>query len=154
MKKILLIMAALAFVLSSVNAMAATVTDSLTSTATVAANCNVQSVTNLDFGAYDPTNATADDDGVGNVQFRCTKGTAYGMYVTGAKTMTDGTDTMNFEIYQESGRTTAWPSVSPGVGSTAVDNTTIQNDIYGRIAALQDVQVGTYNGSVTVTIEY
>jgi spore coat protein U-like protein len=154
MKRILLILVAAAIVLVSVNAMAATDTSNLTSTAVVPAICNIQSVTNLDFGTYDPTSGTDDDDGVGDVVFRCTKNTAYDVYITGARTMTDSVDTLNFEMYTDSGRTSAWASASPGVQNTAADNTDITLDIYGRITALQDVEAGTYNGTVVVTVEY
>ena len=154
MKRILLILLAVAVVFISAKAMAATDTNNLTSTVVVPAICNIESVTNLDFGTYDPTSGTNDDDGVGDVGFRCTKGTGYDVYITGARTMTDGTDTLNFEMYQESGRTTAWPSASVGVTGTAASNAVITLDIYGRITALQDVEAGTYNGTVVVTVQY
>jgi spore coat protein U-like protein len=154
MKRILMILVAVAVALASVNVMAATDTSNLTSTAVVPAVCTISSVTNLDFGTYDPTSATDDDDGVGDANFRCTKGTAYDVYITGARTMTDGTDTLNFEMYTDVGRTAAWASASPGTTGTAASNAIITLDIYGRITALQDVQAGTYNGTVVVTVEY
>lgn len=154
MKKLIVILAALAVVLTAPSAMAATDTNPLAASASVAATCTIQSVTDLDFGTYDTSSATDDDDGVGNVVFRCTKGTGYDVYITGARTMTDGTDTLNFEMYQEVGRTTLWPSASVGVTGTAANNGNITLDIFGRITALQDVQVGAYVGSVTVTVEY
>lgn len=154
MKKFLLIIMAFAVVFASATAMAATDTRSLSSTVTVAGICSISSVTNLNFGTYDPTSAVNDDDGVGDVTFTCTKGTAYDVYITGSRTMTDGSDTLNFEMYQESGRTTAWPSTAPGVTGTAANNSAITQNIYGRIPASQDVQAGTYNGTVTVTVAY
>jgi spore coat protein U-like protein len=152
-KLIITIMAGL-ILLTGVNAMAATDTNALTSTVSVAAICSISSVTNLDFGTYDTTSGVNDDDGNGDVSFSCTKGTAYDVYITGARTMTDGTDTLNFEMYTDAGRTGAWASASPGTTGTAADNTAITENVYGRIASGQDVQVGTYNGSVTMTVEY
>jgi len=154
MKRILIIFAVLAVVLASVDAMAQTDTQNLTSTAVVPSICTITTVTNLDFGTYDPTSATDDDDGVGDASFRCTKNTAYDVYITGARTMTDGTDTLNFEMYTDVGRTAAWASASPGTTGTAASNAPITLDIYGRIVALQDVQAGTYNGTVVVTVQY
>lgn len=154
MKKIILLLMAGLILLTGANAMAATDTNALTSTVSVAALCNISSVTNLDFGTYDPTSGANDDDGSGDVTFSCTKGTAYDVYITGARTMTDGTDTLNFEMYTDAGRTTTWASASPGSTGTAADNTGITQNVYGRIASGQDVQVGTYNGSVTMTVEY
>ena len=154
MKKIIIVLSVLVMMLAVGSAYALTDTNALTSTVSVASICSISSVTNLDFGTYDTTSATNDDDGVGDVTFSCTKGTAYDVYITGTRTMTDGTDTLNFDMYTDVGRTTAWPSIAPGVTGTAIDNTGITQNIYGRIAASQDVQVGTYNGSVTVTVEY
>jgi spore coat protein U-like protein len=154
MKRILMILAVASVVLVSVNAMAATDTSNLTSTVIVQTICTISSVTNLDFGTYDPTSATNDDDGVGDVTFRCTKNTAYDVYITGARTMTDGTDTLNFEMYTDTPGGTVWPSALPGVSGTTADNSPITQNIYGRIPALQDVEAGTYNGTVVVTVEY
>ena len=154
MKKLILFVMAAVLLLSGVNAMAATDTSSLGSSATVAATCSISSVTALDFGTYDPTSGTADDDGTGDLNFSCTKGTAWDVYITGGRTMTDGTDTLNFEIYEEAGRTTVFQNASGTNTGTAADNTTITQNLFGRIAASQDVQVGSYSGSVTVTVEY
>jgi spore coat protein U-like protein len=154
MKKILMFLVAAAVVLTSVNAMAQQDTNALTATATVVAICNFTSVTNLDFGTYDTTVATDDDDGVGDANFRCTKGTAWDVYITGARTMTDGTDTLNFEIYTDAPGGAVWPATSVGETGTTTDNTIQTQNVFGRITALQDVQVGVYNGSVTVTVDY
>jgi len=153
-RSLLIVVAGLIVMFASVDAHALTSTNALSSSATVSGSCTISSVASLDFGSYDTTASTDDDDGVGNVQFTCTKGTAYDVYVTGTRSMTDGTDTLNFEMYQELARTTAWPSTSPGVTGTAADNTTITKDIYGRIAQAQNVEAGTYAGSVTVTVSY
>lgn len=154
MKKVLLILLAVAVVLTSANAMAATATNALTSTVAVAGTCSISSVTNLDFVTYDTTSAINDDDGAGDVTFICTKGTAYDVYITGSRTMTNGTDNLNFEMYQDAGRATLWPASAPGVTGTAASNSAITRNIYGRIPALQDVGAGTYNGTVTVTVVY
>lgn len=154
MKRILIVLVAVAVVFMSAKAMALTDTNNLTSTVDVVAVCNIESVTNLDFVTYDPTSATDDDDGVGDVVFRCTRGTNYDVYITGARTMTDGTDTLNFEMYTDAARTAAWASAAPGTTGVSANNAQITLDIYGRITALQDVQVGTYNGTVVVTVEY
>lgn len=155
MKKIMVVVLALTFILSATAVVhAATATSALSASASVAANCNIQSVSNLDFGTYDPTAAVADDDGIGNVQFRCTKGTSYQMYVTGTRTMTNGTDTLNYELYRETARANAWPSAIPGVSGSAANNSPVTTNIYGRISALQDVSTGSYSGTVTFTIEY
>lgn len=155
MKKLMLIVIGLVLILSAVSAMAQTTdTSALSATATVMGSCRLTSVTNLDFGTYDPTNTVNDDDGVGDFTFRCTRGTNYDLYISGARTMTDGTDTLNYDLYQDLGRTTVWASASPGTTGTSANNAPNTTDIYGRIPALQDVQAGAYSGTVTVTVEY
>ncbi len=156
MKKILITFVAAAVVLTAAHAMAQTTdTSPLNVQAVVNAQCNIQSVTDLDFADYDVTSATPDDDGVGDVTFACTRATNYDVYITGLREITDGTDTLTYELYADAGRTTVFPNAMPGVVSPpAPDNGPIVQGIWGRIGALQDVQAGTYTGSVTVTIEY
>ncbi|HLE08124.1 MAG TPA: spore coat U domain-containing protein, partial [Thermodesulfobacteriota bacterium] len=118
-------------------------------------NCRMVSVTDIVFStAYDPTDSANNDSGAGDFSFRCTRGTDYNMYITGARTMTDGTDTLAYELYKEGGRTTVWPSVNPATPTTSGDNSPVIMDVFGRISALQDVQAGPYAGSVTVTVEW
>ena len=155
MKKMLIAIMAAAVLLTAAHAMAATDTNPLNVQAVVNAQCNIQSVTDLDFADYDVTSAAPDDDGVGDVTFACTRATNYDVYITGVRTITDGTDTLNYELYADAGRATVFPSGMPGVASPAApDNNPIVQSIWGRIPALQDVQAGTYAGAVTVTIEY
>lgn len=154
MKGLIVVIMAFALVLTATAAMAATETSALTVSASVSAACRITGVTNLDFGTYDPTDPANDDDGVGDFTFRCTKNTAYDLYIAGARTMTDGTDTLNFEMYQEVGRTTVWSSATPGITGTSASNAQDTRNIYGRITPMQDVGVGAYSGTVTVTIQY
>ncbi len=154
MRGFMVVTLTLVIVLTAAVAMAATATSSLTAAASVASMCRITSVTNLDFGTYDPTDTANDNDGVGDFTFRCTRGTSYDIYIAGARTMTDGTDTLNFEMYQEVGRITTWPGSLPGVSGVSANNAPVTRGIYGRIPALQDVQAGNYLGTVTVTINY
>ncbi len=155
MKKLMLIVIGLVLIFSTVSAIAQTTdTIALSATATVMGSCRLTSVTNLDFGTYDPTNTVNDDDGVGDFTFRCTRGTNYDLYITGVRTMTDGTDTLNYELYQDFARATVWASASPGTTGTSANNSPNVTNIYGRIPALQNVQAGTYSGTVTVTVQY
>lgn len=154
MKKALILMMALAFVLAAGSAYAATDTSPMNVTATVSAVCTIESVSDIDFGAYDPTSST-DDDAAGDFTFRCVKATDYDLYITGTRQMTDGgSETLDFELYSDAGRTTAWPSASPGITGTAASNAQDTRDVYGRITALQDAGVGSYSAVVTITVEY
>jgi spore coat protein U-like protein len=158
MKKRLLVLAIIAAIgvlaLSSVS-MAATKTNNLNVTASVAANCNIVSVTDVIFGAYDPTSAT-DLDVNGDLTFRCTKNTAYKTYLVGTRQMVGAvnSDNLNFQLYSDAGRTTAFPSDNSGGSTNAANNSPITSTIYGRVAALQDVSVDTYSRVLTATVEY
>ena len=154
MKKYFIAIMAAVVVLTAAHAMAATDTSPLNVRANVNALCSIQSVTDVDFVDYDPTSAAPDDDGVGNVTFACTRNTTYDLYITGARTISDGTDTLNYQLYTDAGRSNAFPSLNPGNLTPAADNNPISQDIYGRIPAGQDVQAGLYTGNVSVVVEY
>ena len=155
MKKIVIVLVAMMFVLATASAFAETATSSLQVSANVAASCRISSVTNVVFtNPYDPTDPANNDSGTGDFSFRCTRGTSYDLYITGTRQMASGGDTLNFELYTNAARTTTWPSSSPGVTGTSGSNAPITRDIYGRINALQDVQAGAYTGTVTITVQY
>ncbi|MEW6186544.1 MAG: spore coat U domain-containing protein [Thermodesulfobacteriota bacterium] len=158
MKKRIILLAALtamALLVFSGVSLAATKTNNLNVTAAVQANCNFSSVTDVAFGDYDPTSATPLDVN-GDMTFRCTKNTAYETYIVGTRQMVGAveSDNLNFELYTDAGRTTAFLADNSGPTSNAPDNSPITQIIYGRIAALQDVSVDTYSRALTITIEY
>jgi len=157
MKRLLLWVVGVIFLLAVTGsmAMAATATNGLDVSASVASNCRMVSVTDIVFStAYDPTDSANNDSGAGGFSFRCTRGTDYNMYITGARTMTGGADTLTYELYKEDGRTTVWPSVNPATPTNSPSNSPVIMDVYGRIGMQQDVQAGAYAGSVTVTVEW
>lgn len=154
MKKLIVAALAAASIAISGVAMAATATGNLQVTATVVNSCRVTGATNIAFGNYDPTD-TANTDAAGDYTFRCTRGTNYNLYITGTRQMTDGTNNLNFQIYSDAGRTTAYPAALAGAitGASANNSPNTQN-VYGRIAPLQDVPAGSYARTLTVTVEY
>jgi spore coat protein U-like protein len=155
MKKTMIFLIMVALLLTASTAFAATATQSLTVSVTVPNLCRITSVTNVTFTTpYDTTDSNQNDSGQGDFTFRCTRGTNYDLYITGTRQMTNGTDNLNYLLYQEAGRTTLWPAAAPGVTGTAPSNAAITTGIYGRISALQDVSVGNYSGTVTITVEY
>ncbi|MDZ4165567.1 MAG: spore coat U domain-containing protein [Smithellaceae bacterium] len=142
------------FFVGAGSASALTHTNPLNVTASVVASCRVTGVTDIAFGDYDVTDATA-KDAAGNMVFKCTKSTAYKTYVVGTRTMLNGAEVLNFEIYSDAGRTAAYPATSgAGLTGTAASSANITRDIYGRIPAEQDVATGSYARELTATIEY
>ena len=117
MKKLIVLIMAVAFILTATSAFAATATQGLLVSANVVASCRITNVTNVTFlTPYDPTDPVPNDSGAGDFTFSCTRGTSYDLYIAGLpREMTDGTDLLSYELYQDAARTSAWPSGLPGV---------------------------------------
>jgi spore coat protein U-like protein len=143
-------------------ASAATATATFSVSATVVKAC-VISATPLSFGTYDPTTASP-VDGTTTVTVTCTNGTSYnvglnagtsaGATVTSRK-MTQGSNTLNYALYQDAARTTNWGNT---VGTDTVSGTASVSPanltIYGRVAPAQNVPVGTFSDTITATVTY
>ena len=155
-----------ALLVASATAGAATTkTTTMTVSAAVAANCNVQAG-NLSFGTYD---ASAVKTGSADVTVRCSKNTLYAVKLSagggsyGQRLLSDGTNTLQYNLFTESGLGTVW---GDGTGSTKVVNGkglgmsnsgAITHTVYGELpnsATNQDAPAGSYGDSITVTVEY
>lgn len=155
MKKVLFTM--LAVVAMAGTAMAATATSNLQVTANVTNGCRIDSVTNVDFGNYGPTDPVDNTAGSGSIVSRCTKGTTYWVYITGTRQMALGAEKLNFQLYTNTARTIAFPAtkLEAGAGTVSGSNALVTTNIYGRIPALQDVAAGgPYTATLTATVEY
>jgi spore coat protein U-like protein len=136
-------------------------TSDITATASVSPICTIITDTNLDFGSYDPvlTNASAAkvETTPAVVKVSCTKKTpsVYVDFATSAGTMTFSTDTLNFNLYADSGRTLLFGSgntFAPLNFDAAKDVQSVT--IYGKIPGGQDVQAGSFSGTVTARVNY
>src|SRR5579872_4074708 len=101
-------------------------TQPITITATVSAECTVSTVS-ITFGAYDPvvTNAATPLDSTGTVNVYCTTGTLatvsldLGSHFTGTtRRMLSGANFMTYEIYKDAGRTVVWNSTNTNSGTS------------------------------------
>jgi len=155
-------LAAVAVLMSARTVDAATATGSLSITASVANSCAVSALA-LTFGQYDAA-GTSLLNGSTTITVLCTVGTAYNVGLnagtgTGAtvttRKLTASANTLNYTLYQDTGRTTIW-------GNTIGTNTVAgvyaigqqPHGVYGQIPAGQIVPAGTYNDTITVTITY
>ena len=131
-------------------------------TTSVGEACSV-TASDLGFGAYDPLSAT-NTDATTTLGVTCTLTTTYDVGLdagtgTGATTtvrvMEFGANTLNYALYQETGRTTIW---GENVGVDTVSGTGTGSSqaltIYGRIPALQSVTPGAYADLITVTVTF
>ncbi len=148
------------------SAVAATGTGTLIATATVLASCTIGAAT-LGFGTYDPGSAT-NTDAATTVPVICTSGSAYSIYSTTAlasRMMTSGIGgagrELTFGVYGSATERTSGTQLPltnttgkiSGTGSGLPQNV----DLYGRVAALQNVVAGVYTNAASttnLTIEY
>jgi spore coat protein U-like protein len=129
--------------------------------ANVAANC-VLTAGSLAFGAYDPlvANDTTPLDQTGTFTIRCVKGVTADVGLgdglnTGRQMSDGGTELLDYELYQDAGRTTVWTDAGAGRYSyTAANRSATTLTIYGRVAAGQDVAAGSYTDTVVASAEF
>jgi spore coat protein U-like protein len=147
-------------------------TDSFDVTASVQKSCRIVSTTDIAFGTYDPADihfSTAlDADGALSV--RCVKGVvadvaldqglnpdAGSTCVSPLRQMSDGgAEVLRYDVYQDSARTSVWgcDATTDQSFTAASSNTSTTLTTYGRVPAGQDVAVGSYIDTVTVTVTF
>lgn len=141
-----------------------------TVTATVIKGCTV-SATNIAFGNYDPTSATA-VTAQGAVTAKCTKGSVVAVALdqglnaasgstaaTPARQMKDSSgDLLAYHIYTTSGGSTEWGNTSasePATQTSTSAATALTFTTYGSLPAGQDVPAATsYTDTVTATLTF
>ncbi|WP_192182928.1 Csu type fimbrial protein [Mesorhizobium amorphae] len=165
MRKYCLIAAASAAASMSTGAFAATATTTFGVSATVAAECVINSASALAFGTIGALAANVDQTSAINV--KCTNttpfniglnaGTATGATVTTRAMTGAGASpaTLSYSLYSDSGRTTNWGNT---VGTDTVASTGTGSSqsftVYGRIPAQTAPKPDTYNDTITVTVTY
>lgn len=145
----------------------------LSITASVTGKCIVSSTSAVAFGAYDPvtTNAStgADLDGTGSVGIKCTPGDGVsisldsGANASGNQRRMQGPSGsssafMNYSLYSDSARTTAWGNGSNGASVQTITASTSSSErtftVYGRVPKGQDVNVGSFSDTVQATVNF
>ena len=177
--KLLLAAAAMGVMLATSGiAVAATATTTFAVTATVVANCIINSASAMAFGTYTPGAGNVDQ--TSTIVVRCSNGTPYGLGLN-AGTGTGSTlaqrklssvstaTAVNYNLFTAVARTQIWNN--PATAGPAVDNqsgtgTGIANiaanqkthTVFGRIADDATSQAATpaanYTSTVTMTINY
>jgi spore coat protein U-like protein len=161
--KIVVPMAVVLGVASSASAQGSNSTN-LAVSATVISNCTITTAA-LAFGNYDPAgaNATADLPGTGTVTIACTQGATatiglnLGANAAGStRRMTNGSDFLDYELYQDAGLVTVWDNAGPGLLSPpAAPSIAARNfTVYGNVPQAQDVSTGAYSDTVLATVNF
>ena len=163
-KGLILLPATLALMAGASSIHAASTTQNMAVTATVAASCTF-TVTSLAFGSY----TLAQLDGISNISLTCTNGTAYTIALgagtgpsasTSARQMTGPTvgstvQYLNYALYNDSGRSTNWGATSSSGAVTGTGTgAAVTIPVYGRIPAGQTASIGSYADTIVVTVSY
>jgi spore coat protein U-like protein len=130
-----------------------------------ALNCTFSSVTGVNFGPYDAF-ATSSTKQTGSISYSCTgpqgNKTMTISLSTGSGTFTNrtlrtGSNVLNYNLYPDAANSQAW---GDGTGTTyrfsvnPVDTNVYTLTVYGTIPAGQDVGVGSYTDTITVTMNF
>jgi spore coat protein U-like protein len=151
-----------------VDSYAGTDTATLNVSATITANCTIDT-TPLAFGAYDPIvahTATA-LDGTGTVTTTCTDGSAVhitlgqGTYPAGGSTdtvplrqMASGDNRLAYFLYSNDQRTQVWGNdTESDVADTGTGLESVLT-IYGSVPSGQNLPAGTYTDTVVATVTF
>lgn len=149
--------------LSSGLALAQTANDTFAVTAEVIDACDI-TANDLDFGNYSAISGS-NVDASSTLDVTCTNGTSYAIALNvgttsggafTARLMTDGSNTLNYNLYTSTARTSVWGDGTgatltiSGTGSGSLQSLTV----YGRVPASQNVPVGSYADTVTATITF
>lgn len=148
--------------LGAASANAAVATGSFQVRVTIADTCIVDSSPPLDFGS--PGVLAANIDQTTIIGVRCSNSTAYniglnqgvnGSSVT-TRQMKFGTETINYSLFSDAGRTTNWGETIPTDTVQDVGNGGVQNHtVFGRIPGPQTTpSAGLYTDTITITITY
>ena len=167
--RILSLVAAAALLFTAHSALAVTSkSTTFNVSSSVSANCTI-SATDLNFGAYDPVvaNKTTPLDVNTTVTVLCTKGST-GVTVgldlgthsaAGSRFMSNGTDSLHYELYSDSAGGTVWSNAGAGLVAWPVfgpigAGAGTPHTVFGRIPAGQDVSIGSYADVVTATVNF
>jgi spore coat protein U-like protein len=129
-------------------------------------SCSFNSVSGVNFGAYDVFN-NSHTDSTGSITYTCaslltpitidlSKGNA-SSYAT--RQMRQGDSfTLNYNLFLDANRTTIWGDSTGGSSRYGPIMppllTQVTVTVYGRIPARQNVRVGSYTDTITATINF
>lgn len=136
---------------------AAAENSSLVMTAEVIANCTINADP-LSASGYDyvVANKTNNLDVTSTINVVCTNGTGATIDLdTGANDhkLTDGTNFLTYELYQDTARVVPWGSAGDALPITGTGLAQPQT-VYARINGGQNVPAGSYTDTVTATINF
>jgi spore coat protein U-like protein len=129
-----------------------------------APTCTVSAITPIGFGIYDPLSA-APLDVTSSIEYTCPPGQIVRVEIDAgssgtftARAMTNGTDTLRYNLYLDALRLRTWGDGTggsePGPGQTIRDGQLWTAYVFARIPPLQEVSVGEYRDTIRITIQF
>jgi len=156
------ILTALACLCSSV-ALAVTSTTTFQVSASVPGACDSFTATSLSFGDYNPL-LSSSVSATSSINVTCTSGRSFSIALDGGTTtgggvsqrkMTDGTNTLNYNLYTTSDHSNVWGDSSNDSVSDTGTGAQVTETVYGSIPASQtSASQGSYSDTITATITY
>ena len=152
---------AAAILLAAGSAQAATVSTTFNNKITIAAECIVGAVSDIDFGTHGilATNI----DGSTDINVTCTNSTAFSVALdkgltganTSARVMTGPGAPVSYSLYSDAARSSNWGNVYPndtvqGTGTGSAQTLTV----FGRVPPQAAPTPGAYSDTVRVTVSY
>jgi spore coat protein U-like protein len=125
--------------------------------ATVDASCDVNGGT-LEFGSY---NAASEATGEATFTYSCTGGPDITVTLGSGQSPQDGNramvragggDTLSYQLFKNAARDEPWGLGSDGIDVSVASTDVVAVDVYGLIAAGQNVPAGDYSDSVQITL--
>lgn len=123
-----------------------------------AAECSLN-VVNVSFGAYD-TLSPSDSDITGSIAVSCDVETvaevslSAGLGSFAARRMQSGMYSLFYNLYLDPTRLSIWGDGSQGTSLLSIGGTGGTYTVYARIPARQNVTVGEYADTITVTLTF
>ena len=123
------------------------------------ANKCTLTITNVAFGSYDvfvKTNTTS----TGSVQVSCNQILSYTVSMSAgsgtltSRVMKSGSYQLDYNLYTNATYTTIWGDGTSGTSTVSATAIGATYTVYGQIPALQNVPVGSYSDTITVTVTY
>jgi spore coat protein U-like protein len=111
------------------------------------------------FGAYNPVGGQAVES-TGSVDIVCLPPATYTIALTtglgsyAARAMASGPNRLPYNLYTSASRTIVWGDGTSGTAMLGGTSAAASYPVYGRIPASQNVPVGIYADTVTVTVNF
>jgi spore coat protein U-like protein len=127
------------------------------------AACQLTSLSDVNFGAYNVFARSPNNDGVGSLRIKCQgSGKASTVMLSSGqsqsfapRTLRSGAHSLNYNLYTSVSRTIVWGDGTAGTHTmSAGKNASTVLDVFGSIPEGQDPAVGNYSDNIVVTVNF